>query len=480
MWHVAIIFLLTTLISVRAGAEAPSDLPHVAVSPFVYFPAASPVEPRAGGAALVAGMEAGVAADEAFTLVALEEVRRRVLAAPGYPQTVELARVRAELGVEKYRELDAAAAIANLTAAREQFARAEHDLIAPAEVSETLLFLALALLGGESTEVTGPLDVMRAMILVDPSRAVRAGAFPEEVVRFYEGARVELERDVRQRGPDPALPARIARLASRPGPTGASAHADFVFVGNVLEAPGGAVEVVVWLFDAQTGQFVPPASKVVAEPSGASLQAAATALVTGLLDGIAAPATQGPPIEPSSGAGPFALQLGLSYSSYLQFPDVAGQPVEPFAHVGAFIGANFFLTQEFALVGAFEFLSSRSEYSGLVEPGFTTLRTFLGGEIGVTWWRLRIALGTLAEVAAVSRITTCPALTVEARRACTPAQDLPARALFGVNARPRLSFQALRALQVYAAGSTSFYFLPLADDSPNYLTTFEAGLQYRF
>ncbi len=477
---VFISFLVATLTS--AGALARDRPIRVAVSPFVYLTASSTVPADEASSAVLRGMEAWVGnVGMDFTLASVARIRDRVVAAPGYPDAVALAQLQQSLGVESYRELDPVGAAQRLGAAREQYYRVDHQLVAPQEVSETLLFHALALLDGAPGNPTAPLDVMKEMVLIDPGREVKAGAFPDEVVGFYQSARLELERDIREGGPGETLPKRVAALAAARRQNAVVAPTDYVLVGNVLATSNGGLEVIVWLYDVDKEQFQVPASLVVDAPNPQRLADAANRLTSQLLTCLVEPtAPREDAIPESSGSSPFALQIYLAYASYYRFPNVGGQVVEPFDHLGAALGGSFYLTREFALLALFQFLTSTAEFSGLVEPGFTTLRFFAGGEIGIGVGRLRFALGTLLEGAAISSITTCPGLEVEDRRVCNGSDELPSRTLFGVNARPRISFRVLNSMQIFVAGSTSFYFLPQGSNSLNFLTAGEAGLQYRF
>lgn len=480
MRHLVLIsFVVAFLTSSFASAEEPI---RVAVSPFVYL-TTSTVSADDGRDAVTGGMQEWVRNESVhFELASQEAVKTAVESAANYQDALAIARFAAQQGITDYRELNTESASTGLRMAREQFYRADHQFINPVEVSETLLFAALSLLDSGGGNPTEPIDIMKEMSLIDPTRQVVAGAFPDEVVAFYESARLDLERDVRERGLSERLPNRVATLsASRDADGNIVAPTNYVLVGNVLPGKMGAVDVIVWLYDASADQFQTSAALTVRAPTAARLRDAANRLTSQLLSCLIEPTEPtAEPIPRSSGSSPFALELNLAYGSYFRFPTVGEQAVEPFGNVGSSIGGALFVTREFAILAMFQFLTSHSEFSGLVEPGFTTLRALAGGELGLNFGPFRIALGTLLEGTGVSRITTCPSPDFTGRRGCVGAEELPGRFLFGVTARPRLSFRFLTSMQVFVGGSTTFYVLPLDATSMNFLTTGEAGLQYRF
>lgn len=470
----AILITPVTEATAQPDAATPDQRVVVSVSPFVY---ARPgglgaTSFEAGRDAVIRGMERYVAtARDPVEFAPASRVVATLKSDPTYSGKVELGRGFAEIGFTRYRELEPGPAADNLRRAYEEFQKAGHDFVAPSEVSEVLLYQALASLE-EQSDPGDSLNVMKEMLLLDPSRVVDAGSFPDEVVTFYESALLDLERDIRDRGPDRRLASTLATAA----------EADYVLVANVLPGGGSSVELVVWLYEAGEQQFRTSATLEIENPTVDRLRSAgdylASQLVACLIPSVQRADT--PEIPSASGNSRFTLNLNFAYASFYAFPDVNNQPVEPFDNLGAAIGGGYFVTREFALLAMFQFLGSTSEYSGLVQPGFTTLRFFAGGELGLPLGRFRLSLGTLLEGAALSTITTCPGGGVEARRECSPSVTLSPRFLFGINARPRLSFQLLEAMQVYLAGSTSFYFVPLAGNEFNFLSAGELGLQYRF
>lgn len=472
--------ILTVLVvlfpDVARGQEAPPK--RVVVSPLVYARPGALEENASTETLRRAALEGAASyvahAGDDFVLVRGEETLSRIRNAPTYAEMLELATGWAQLGIAKYQELESDAAIENLRQAYERYVRIGHDFVAPGQVAEVLRVLSVALL--EKGDVQGPLDAMKAMVTLDPNLAIQRGVYPEEVVQFYETARLELERDIRDRGPETAQVERLAQFVG----------ADFVIVLSVLPAADG-LEVVSWLYDASEGQYTEQESLTLQQRESAAIEAAANRLASRHIACLVEPEPQADTsaIPESTGEGPFALQLNLNYASFLSFPELDSPRglVEPFGLVGATIGAGLFVTREFAFLAMFQFLNSTTEYGHLVEPGFTTLRWFLGGELGIGFGPLRLGLGTTAEIAYVSTINVCVDDPVdEFQDPCADPQPLDGgpRVLFGINARPRLSVRVLPSMELYVAGGTSFYFAPAELTDLNLLTGGEAGLQYRF
>lgn len=410
-----------------------------------------------------------------FELVGFTEVQRRIRAAQSYDDLVRLADDWAEIGLEKYQELDAQGAAENLYEAYARYRDAHQELIAPKKVAEVVMFLALASLerGGD---VAGPLDQMKEMIVLDPERVVRRGVFPEEVVQFYESARLTFEREIREDGPEAHPSEALA----------AAADADVVLSANLLPNPDGSVEVVVWRWEASESRYTGVQRLRITSPDDERIAAATNRLASRHLAALVEPPPEssGRELKRSAGLSPFSLDLNFAYASYFQFPDITlenGQTedVVPFGNPGAAIGAGFRLTREFALVTAFQFLSSLRDFDGVTRGGIPTLRWFAGGELGGDIGPFRAAIGATAEITAVGRIELCTDHDL-GRPNCTSTRAKDARVLAGVNARPRLGFRIIDPLMVWVAGSSTFYFIPFAANDLNFLTAVESGLTYRF
>lgn len=466
MKFLVFIALAGTFLFSTPGIAQPKRSPSAIVSPFVYVGHGADAALRG---AVVDGLESWVEGAEHFWLFSHAQAVDRITSVPGYEDAVALARLQTSVGIERFGELNFAEAHRTLRAAREQYIRIGQHFVAPAEVSEVLLYEALSFADGSPTE---RLDLMKQMILVDPQRRIEAGAFADEVVAFYQSAHVELARNIRDRGPTERTVREIAAV---------DAASAYVLIGSLLPAGPNRTEVVVWLYDVATDQVQTHATSVVTNPTDATIAEASSRLASQLLTCLVPPeAVSATPVEGSRGEGALAVQVSATYASFYKFPDVAEQPVEPIGNFGGAIGASLFLTREFALVAALQFMGSGSEYSALVRPGFRTMRSFVGAELGVGVGGFRFSLGTLVEGTVVSNITTCPGAGVEERTSCGGSQQLPSQFLLGVNARPRVSYRLIESLQLFFGGSGSFYILPLKEDALNFLTAAELGVQYRF
>jgi hypothetical protein len=478
------ILLLTLMICGLVGEAVAqeSDAPEptrVVVSPFVY------VRPGAVGRmsaeqareAAREGMHRHVArTDRNFTIVPFTEVESRITEGETHADEVRIAENWAKLGMKKYRELQAQEAVENLREAYGQYRQAHHQLVEPRQVAEVVMFLALAALeqGGDVAE---PLELMKEMIVLEPSRVVREGVFPEEVVQFYESARLTFEREIREVG-------------SRAHPSAAIAEAgdaDVVLSANLLPNPDGSIDVVVWRWEASDQRYTDAERLRVTSPDAERIASATNRLASRHLAVLVEPppeASGSGELRSSEGLSPFSLDLSFAYASYLEFPDVpledgTFEDVYPFANPGATIGASFRLTREFALVAAFQFLSSVRDHDGVVRGGFPTLRWFAGGEVGADIWRLRASVAAAAEVTAVGQIELCTDADL-GRPNCTSRRTWDSRILSGINVRPRLGLRIIDPLTFWVSGSSTFYFLPLAGNDVNFLTAFESGFTYRF
>ena len=336
------------------------------------------------------------------------------------------------------------------------------------------MFLSLAYLENSGASINKPLDVMKQMIRLDPKRVLESGLYPDEVVHFYEGARITLERDLRESGPPPKLAKRLAGLA----------RADYVAFVNLVGGLDGA-EVFVHVWDHGDSRFLPAESMAVESFEPEVLADAVSRLMSRheacLREPVAETNGSQPngPDEPAAGESPFGLQVNFAYASYWTFKNTVS--LKPFGHIGANIGAQFFVTREFSVLAMVQFLQSQSDFSGLINDSFTTLRAFLGGEIGVPFWRFRLALGVLAEVGVIPAVEVCQTDIRLVDGDCSGTAVVLGKGTFvGVAGRPRLTFNIIRNFDAFVAGSTSFYLLPLSNNAVNFPTAFEAGLQYRF
>lgn len=460
-------------------ADAQSASPQrVVVSPLAYTPHEFAAE---GRDAVVEGAADYLDSSSLeLDVVSPQELQRIIADVPTYGANVQVARDWSELGVAKYRQLDSVGAIGDLKQAHESYTKVGHDFVAPAAVAEVLLFLSLALLE-QGGDVAGPLEAMKELIALDPTTELLPGAYPDEVVQFYEGARISLETDLRDRGPDPATIARLADLS----------EARWVVAPAVVSGGDDAVSVVTWLYDAQSRQFLPPETLEVPSPTPQRLRDAANRGTSRLITCLAEPDAEvvdDTRTPGSRGASPFALQFSGTYGSFFEFPQVSERDtVDPFAQLGAALGASVFLTREFAVLAMFQFLNAQKDHDGQIESGFNTLRWFVGAELGFGLGRFRFSVAPLFELMLIGEIRYCSTFDEDLSR-CVPRNRDPndyeplgnSRVVLGVNARPRVTYQIVPSLGAFVAGSSSFFFAQDDRVDPNYLTTLEAGLQYRF
>ncbi len=460
-----------------ANVSAQEGAPRVALYPIIYAsPSLSVDTPQR----VADGVSRHLVADPAVDWVSREAALAEIRNSPTYEANVQVARDWVKLGKAKYRQLDSAGAIRDLGQGYEKFLQAGHDFVAPREVAEVLQFSSLAMLE-QGTAVSQPLEAMASMIELEPTFELRRGAYPDEVVQFYEGARLTVEAELRERGPDAAKIARFAELAD----------VDFVVAVAVVATDDANVIVTSSLWDAAEQSVASNEAIELRELDEGALADAANRLasrhVVCLREPVEATATTSE-MRSSQGTSPVALQFGAAYGSYYEFPQVSERdPIDPFAQLGASLAANFFLTNEFALMGMFQFLNAQKDYDGQIQSGFNTLRWFLGAELGITFGKLRLSVAPLLEMTRIGEIRYCRGidsnLSLCEPRNRDPDNYLPlgnAQFVIGVNARPRVSFEVATALGLFVAGSSSFYFAQDDARDPNYLTNLEAGFSYRF
>ena len=191
--------------------------------------------------------------------------------------------------------------------------------------------------------------------------------------------------------------------------------------------------------------------------------------------------TQSPVVAPSQGRSPLSIRAAMSYASFLRHPTTLDVP---FGNYGLRLGAQWLLTRDFGLVSSVQILISQSQYSGLVATeNFPTLRGFLGAELGYTLGRWRASMQVTGDITHVSEFSVWGNVTCVTRPGCSPESDLITYdsygLMLGVNARPSVSYQLDRSLELVANASASYFFLS-GDGELNFPLGADLGLQYRF
>ncbi|TXC75131.1 hypothetical protein FRC91_13700 [Bradymonadales bacterium TMQ1] len=427
-----------------------------------------------------------------FELVASDVLSTSITSEPLYEGTLALARQWAEMGEEAFKRLQADDAIAHLERALQNYRAIDHDRIAPEEIAHTLLFLALSYLE-EGTNVVRPLELMQEMILLDPTRRILPGYYPDFIVQYYRSARDTLFRELSSEGPSIEEAARSAELLS----------ADYLLYTFALPTPGDETiaertsqsaaspqegfTVIAFLYDARAESFLPPETLSLLGLEPALLQNAANRLASRLAACVLLPDDE-PLVNPddlmaSRGQGRLGLELGMAYASFLS---VAPPLQSPFGNVGVGLGVSYALTREFQLVAGLQLLNSLRDYNGLLRDNFTTLRSWLGGRLAWELGPLELGIAASFELASLSDVR------VFTDKSCIPAPDLlcpgdlgtrtyeMSAPLLGAHLNPRLSLRLTRSLWLTLNTSLGYYLSPVEEDLLNLPFSSDLGIRYRF
>ncbi|MBA2664376.1 MAG: hypothetical protein H0U74_18955 [Bradymonadaceae bacterium] len=410
---------------------------------------------------------------EQFTLVTQKEFVGRLERNQLFGGTLSLARQWAEMGIEEYKRLQTREAIEHLEKALQNFTKIRFEAIEPEEIAEVLLYLTLAYLE-DGGDVVRPLELIKMMIVLDPQRTIRAGYYPDYIVQFYRSAGEALRDELQRLGPSIGHAREIA----------ATAGADAVLYGYVVPDAQLGARVLLYTYTVAADAFLPLEALGLGTLERDEVHEAGSRLMSRYSAYLFEERAEPPrPVEASQGQSALAIELQFAYATFLKFPS----PIErSFGNYGVSVGANFSLTREFGVAGALQVLNSMRDYNGILREDFTTIRGFLGGQLGVEFYDFNLSIQTALELTHVGPIRAI------GDKNCIPAPDLlcdnnygtvvfdQLALLMGVNTRPRLSYRVTRALEAVASVSVSYYFYPMTDRILNFPLTAEVGVQYRF
>ncbi len=404
-----------------------------------------------------------------------ETLHRAVTDAALYEGTLSLARQWGEMGVEAYRQVQSQAAVDHLERAIQNFSTIGHEVVAPEEIAEVLLYLALSYLE-DGENVVRPLDLMQEMIRRDPSLRLERGYYPDFIVRYYESARDTLFRELRQQGPPLEESRRIAELVD----------ADFVFHGYVIPGDDDGVELIAYLYDRAEDDYLPGERLALSEVSPELIQEGfsrlSSRLSACLIDAPVAD-VNGSDLGSSRGTGRLAVQLGLAYGSFIQTP----APIRrSFGNYGAGLGMGWAVTREFQIIGGLQVFNSMRDYDGFLREDFTTIRVLVGGQVGRQLGPLHLALGAGMEASSFGpmRVFTDPGCIAAPDDLCpgdVGTATFEDRGLhLGISLRPRIAVPLADSFQLSSSLGLGYYFSPLSDRLLNFPVIGEMGIQYRF
>ncbi len=414
-------------------------------------------------------------APEMFDLTSDVELVESLSRNPLYSGTLSLARQWADMGIEEYKRLQTADAIGHLEKALQNFLQIHFEVVEPKEVAEVLLYLSLAYLE-DGGDIVRPLELMKIMIGLDPERIIRPGYYPDYIVQFYRSAREVLLDELKESGPS----VRYAReMAGR-------LNVDAVVVGYVAPSSEktGSMDVSVFLYTVLDDAFVAVETITVEAMDLELADEAGNRLMSRLAACLFEPREVSVgPVTASKGQSPLALQLHFAYASFLKYPS----PIESsFGNYGVHVGASFALTREFGVTGGLQVLNSLRDYNGILRDEFTTIRGFLGGQLGIEFYDFMFSVQIALEMTHIGPIRAfgdknciaAPEVLCPGERGTVVFDSQPV--LMGINTKPRFSYALTRALEAAVSVSASYYFYPLTDRVLNFPLTAEAGVQYRF
>ncbi len=408
------------------------------------------------------------------TVLGGDELDEAVAGAPMYEDNLELAREWGQMGIEAYKQVQTQTAAEYLERSLQYFEAIAHDIVAPREVSEILMYLALSYLE-DGTNVVRPLDVLQEMIRRDPGRRLQSGYYPDFVVQYYENARQTLWRELREDGPPEDESKRIAELTD----------AEFVFHAYAIPTSADAVELVAYLYDVDDEQFLPAErlslqsldEQQVQEGFGRLASRLSACLVEavpepGEVDGFA-----------PTGTSRLSVMLGMTFGSFLQVPT----PVEaPFGNYGMNVGLGWSLTPDFRVTASLQIANSIRDYSGVLADSFTTIRAVAGSELGRAVGPIYLGFGVGLEMSRFGpmQVFTDKSCIPDPDRLCpgsTGRDTFDDEALhWGVQLRPRIAWKLSQTFQFSSSVAMGYYFSPLEDQLLNFPLIGEVGIEYRF
>jgi hypothetical protein len=456
-----------------AQAAAP---PSVVISPhFQVFPELdSPADPAKLSRAFYQGATdfARRHADRIY-LVTRSDLKQAVRTARGFDYRLKNAELATKLGIDNYKKIEVEQAATYLESALGIYQELHYGLVDPERVAEVALYLALSYIEQDNTTLK-LFDRLQTMTELDPSRRIRPGYYPDEVVRMYRSARESLIALLREEGPQTSEAEALATFADT----------DFSVYGYAWPTKRGTYEVTLYLYSRPEGRFLKPETLEVATLDAGAFRAAGNRLMSRFLPRVLTPVERREAtVVQSDGASPFSLEFGFAYASFWQFPYDDRARTRPWGNYGLSVAGRLMLTRDFAVVVGGHILNSLRDYGGFLFDDFSTLRGFFGGDMGVDLGDFNLGIQLGLETTTLGDFDACPdvsALCAErvdrSRTVRIDDYDL----LIGINARPRVYWHAYRQFSLVASASASYYFIPLSGREFNFPITGQLGVSYRF
>lgn len=472
------VMLAVSLVCAASSARA-ENLPSVVISP--HFQVFTPLEQPDGAVEKSEAFYQG-AVDYALSqrdrayLVSAADLARAVKTARGYEYRQQNADLATKLGIDHYKRIDVDAAVTYLESALETYQALQYDLVDAGQVAEVALYLALSYIEQDNTTLK-LFDRLQTMTLLDPGRRIRPGFYSDQVARIYRSARDSLVEILRAEGP----PAREAQALAE------LADSDYAVFGYAWPMEDGGYEVVMHAWARREARFLEPERLQLSRDDADAFRDAGNRLLSRYLPRLMPEPQVSSPREStlvqSDGLSPFSLEFGFVYASFMRYPYDTRARTKPWGNYGLGVAGRVFMTRDFALLIGAHILNSSRDYSGFLFDDFSTLRGFLAGDMGLGLGDFNLGIQLGLEVTTMGDFDACPevsALCAERADRTRAVRITNRELLMGINARPRVIWNAYRQFSLIASGSASYYFIPLSGRKFNYPLTGQLDVSYRF
>ncbi len=456
--------------------DSAADQPSLVLSP--HFQVFADIEGMKDGAKASRAFYEGAAQfaanhGDTVYVVSRSDLVTAVKTARGFDYRLKNAQLATELGIDSYKKLDVEKATTHLESALQTYEELHYGLADPKRVAEVALYLALSYIEHDDTTLK-LFDRLQTMTLLDPSRQIRPGYYPDEVVRLYRSARKSLIRLLREEGPEKRAAQQLASFADT----------DFVVYGYAWPTDRGTHTVALFVYSRADERFLKRETLEVSDLRPETLREAGNRLMSRFLPCFEHPvAPKVDTVVQSDGESPFSLEFGFAYASFMQYPYSDRQRTRPWGNYGLSVVGRLLLTRDFGLIIGAHILNSMRDYGGFLFDDFSTLRGFAGGDMGIALGDFSVGVQLSVEMTTLGDFRACPdvdALCAERAEGAKTVRMTGNGFLMGINARPRLIWHAYRQFSLVGSVSGSYYFIPLSGRAFNFPVTGQMGVSYRF
>jgi hypothetical protein len=410
---------------------------------------------------------------EKVYLVSQSDLERAVKSSRGFSDKIKIAELATELGIDNYKNLDASRAQRHLREALDNYNRLHYALADPQRVAEVSMYLSLSYIEQDARTIE-LFNMLQRMILLDPSRQIRQGFYPDDVVRAYREARRSLIELLRAEGPEKRDAERLARLADT----------DYAIYGYAWPTDEQAYRVALYVYSRKEQRFLPPETLEIDSIEPQALNAAGNRLMSRFVPCFERPRQEQPStMVQTDGDSPFSLEFGFAYASFWQYPQALQEWTKPWGNYGVGINARLHLTRDFGLTAGISVLNSLRDYAGFLTNDFSTLRGFVGGDMGIDVGDFNFGMQFNLETTMLGDFRACahPEAICVTRSGGEDTVYIGNRGMMmGINARPRVFWRAYRSFSLVTSVSASYYFVPLSGRDFNFPITGQVGVSYRF